>query len=214
MAEYKKRDELLQENEVLSDLVVQYREELAKLREHGTAGDIVEEPTLLEDPFDNHNAFKVHGEIEPDDNYPNGAVIQWKNPEYRARRTWRGWVPFEWGDEYTGKNGELLDKYIPDPPKALQGPDRIDNYVRRGDVVLARLDKDVFMARQQKRLVDSRMKMQSSTDGRKTVLAEGVEIFGPGSKDSRRPAGGFRPEKENVDRPKATVLADGTEREV
>lgn len=214
MAEYKKRDELLEENEVLSDLVKEYREELERLRAAGTAGPVVEEPELLEDPFDNHNAFKVHGEIEPCDEYPKGAVVQWKNPEYRARRTWRGWVPFEWGDEYTGKNGELLSKYIPDPPKALQGPDRVDNYVRRGDVVLARLDKETFLARQQKRIVDSRKKMGQSTDGRTTVLADGVEIFGPGASNSRRPAGGFRPEPENANRPRATVQVDGQEREV
>lgn len=214
MSDYKKRDELLQENEQLVDLVKEYRDELMKLRQAGTAGPVVEEPTLLEDPFDNHNAFKIHGEIEPCDEYPKGAVVQWKNPEYRARRTWRGWVPFEWGDEYTGKDGEHLHKYIPDPPKALAGPDRVDNHVRRGDVVLARLDKEIFLARQQNRIATSRKKMGQSTDGRTTVLADGVEIFGPGATDSRRPAGGFRPEPDNVSRPKATVLADGQEREV
>ena len=183
-------------------LVEQYRQEVEAMKadryDDSDADDDFGPVRLHEDPFDNHNAFRIHGEIDPCEEYPNGAVVQWKNPVYRARRQWRGWVPFEWGDEYTGKNGELLTKYIPDPPMALQGPDRVDNYVRRGDVVLARLDKNIFLARQEKRVLESQQRMGLAGSARKTVLSDGVEIVGPGMSDSRRPSGGFRPQQESM----------------
>lgn len=218
MTTNKTKADLETENAELAKKIADYQAELERMRQ-AYADDSTDQPShegviLAEDPFDNHNAFKIHGEIEPCDEYPNGAVIQWKNPMYRERRTWRGWEPFEWGDEYTGQNGELLSKYIPDPPQALRGPDRIDNYVRRGDVVLARLDKNIFLARQEKRFRDSQARSGKATSDKRTVLADGVEIYGPGATDSRRPSGGFRPEREQVNRPKATVLADGNEREV
>lgn len=194
--------ELSKELNEYRKMVEEYRAEMDALKADRQADSDADEdfgPVLIhEDPFDNHNAFRIHGEIEPCAEYPDGAVIQWKNPEYRARRQWRGWIPFEWGDEYTGKNGELLTKYVPDPPRALQGPDKIDNYVRRGDVVLARLDKKLYKARQEKRVLESQKRMGLAGSARKTVLSDGVEIIGRGLTDSRRPSGGFRPQQESM----------------
>ena len=194
--------ELTKELAEYRSMVEIYREEVEAMKAvRQDSGDTDTDigPVLLhEDPFDSHNAFRVHGEIEPCVEYPHGAVVQWKNPEYRARRTWRGWIPFEWGDEYTGKKGELLTQFIPDPPKALLGPDKLDNYVRRGDVVLARLDKNIWLARQEKRILESQKRMGLAGSARKTVLSDGVEIVGPGLGDSHRPARGFRPQQESM----------------
>jgi len=194
--------ELTKELAEYRSMVEQYRTEVEAMKAHRIdTGDNDTDigPVLLhEDPFDNHNAFRIHGEVEPCAEYPHGAVVQWKNPEYRSRRQWRGWIPFEWNDPYSGKDGKLLTNYIPDPPKALQGPDKIDNYVRRGDVVLARLDKNIWLARQEKRILESQKRQGIAGSNRKTVLSDGVEIVGPGVKDSHRPTRGFRPQQESL----------------
>lgn len=137
--------------------------------------------TQLHDPYENHNAFKVHGDIEPCPEYPNGAKVAWKNPEYRKRRGWRGWDVFEWGDKFTGTNGELLTNYIPDPPEHLLAHKDQDKAVRRGDVVLARLPMELFEARQQKRLKKSREQQGVATSNRTTVLQDGVMLTGEGA---------------------------------
>jgi hypothetical protein len=205
------RDRLQQIEEELAAqraLTEQYRAELEAGRDSDDDELFDEsEATLLYDPFDSKNPFKVIGEIAPDDEYPNGAIVAWKSPAYRARRQWRGWVPFSYGDAYTGKNGELLTKYIPDPPPMIdhQG---LDSYVRRGDVVLARIDKRIWESRQAKRVLDSNRNLGKAGSRAKTVLGEGVEIVGQGISKSQRPRGGFRPE------PESAPLAPGAYRSV
>ncbi len=190
------------------ELTEQYRRELEAGREDSEDDEFGEsDATLLYDPYDTQNPFQICGEIEPCDEYPDGAVVGWKSPAYRERRQWRGWIPFEYGDQYTGKTGEHLTNYIPDPPPRIDG-EGLDNYVRRGDVVLARLDKRIFESRQAKRVLESQRNMGKAGSRAKTVLGEGVEIVGRGVSKSQRPRGGFRPEQET------TPLAEGGHRTV
>jgi hypothetical protein len=176
-----------------------YREELAAQREAAGDDGFIDavEPNILYDPYTAKNPFKVIGEIVPDDEYPEGAIVAWKSPAYRERRQWRGWKPFSYGDRYTGKTGEMLSQYIPDPPPMLAASGQLDNYVRRGDVVLSRLDKRIFQSRQEQRLLDSRERQGMAGSSRKTVLGDGIELVGTGVQRSKRPRGGFRPAPES-----------------
>jgi len=169
-----------------------YRQELAAAREDDDTVDSVE-PNVLYDPYTAKNPFKVIGEIAKDDEYPFGAIVAWKSPAYRERRQWRGWKPFAYGDKYTGKTGELLSNYIPDPPPMLAASGLVNNYVSRGDVVLSRLDKRIFESRQEKRLLDSNARMGIAGSSKKTVLGDGIELVGKGVQIVNRPRGGHRP---------------------
>jgi hypothetical protein len=194
-----RRQALEEELNAQRELIEQYRQELAASRDSDDDGpDIEREAELLYDPYDSKNPFKVIGNIEPNDEYPDGAVVAWKSPAYRARRQWRGWKPFAYGDQYTGKHGDKLSSYIPDPPPMLQGTAELDNYVRRGDVVLARLDKRIWESRQAKRILDSERRRGQSGSRARTVIRDGVELVGEGISQSHRPRGGFRPESENA----------------
>jgi hypothetical protein len=180
------------------ELAQHYREELEADRSDPDEELFDEsEAKMLYDPYDSKNPFKVIGHIQPNDEYPEGAIVAWKSPSYRARRQWRGWTPFTYGDRYTGKNGEDLTNYIPDPPPSIDH-EGLDNYVRRGDVVLARLDRRIFESRQQKRIMESNRNQGKAGSRAKTVLGDGVEIVGQGVSKSPRPRGGFRPEQESA----------------
>lgn len=181
------------------ELTAHYRAELEAGRDGSDDDELFDEnqAQLLYDPYDSKNPFKVIGEIAKCDEYPDGAIVAWKSPTYRARRQWRGWVPFEYGDEFTGKNGELLTQYIPDPPPRIDN-DGLDNFIRRGDVILARLDKRIWESRQAKRVMESQRNMGKAGSRAKTVLGDGVEIVGRGVSKSERPRGGFRPEQESA----------------
>lgn len=199
-ASYEARLKQLEEElQAQKELREHYQTELEAGRDGSEDDTLFDESQaqLLYDPFDSKNPFKVIGEIPADDQYPSGAVIRWCSPEYRAKRTWRGWIPFEYGDDYTGKDGEHLANYIPDPPPRMDNKN-LDNYVRRGDVVLARLDKRIWESRQAKRLMDSQRNQGKAGSRAKTVLGDGVEIVGRGVSRSERPRGGFRPEQESA----------------
>lgn len=194
-ARLKQMEEELKAQRELAD---QYRQELEADRDDPNDELFDEsEVELLYDPFDSKNPFKVIGEIEPCEEYPEGAVVAWKSPAYRERRQWRGWTPFQYGDQYTGKNGEKLTAYIPDPPPRVDN-EKLDSYVRRGDVVLARLDKRIWTSRQAKRILESNRNLGKAGSRAKTVLSDGVEIVGRGVSKSQRPRGGFRPEQESA----------------
>lgn len=191
-------EEELKAQQALTD---QYRRELEAGRDDED-DELFDESaaTMLYDPFDAKNPFKIIGHIEPDDEYPEGAVVGWKSPAYRERRQWRGWHPFTYGDKYTGKDGELLSKYVPDPPRRMEN-EKLDNYIRRGDVILARLDKRIWESRQAKRILDSQKNEGKAGSRARTVLGEGVEVVGRGVSKSHRPTGGFRPEQESTPMP-------------
>jgi len=109
------------------------------------------EATVISDPYTSQSPFRITGEIPPDDEYSHGQVLRWCNETVRNRaRGWRGWIPLEWGDKYTGQHGEKLKEYgIADTPVRMQGPDHTDNLVRRGDVILCRLRKEWFEQRRE-----------------------------------------------------------------
>lgn len=106
--------------------------------EEEDADDIYGEPELVNDPFDVQNPHAILS-------HPPGFVLRWINPEYRKRRGWQGWVRIEWDDE-VGRN---LDQYLNEVPDRMDGA--IDNFVRRGDVILCRLPEAYFRQREAQR---------------------------------------------------------------
>jgi hypothetical protein len=170
-------------------------ETVVDMREQYTQGGMAEEPEaeVLYDPYYSRNPYQIIGEIPPDATFPDGQVLGWKNEKHREeRRGWRGWIPLEYGDKYTGKTGELLQKYIIDPPPRLEGSSKMDNNVRRADSILCRLDKKIFDTRQTRRELLSKRNTSSSGSGRTQVLRDGIEVTGSGMRDQKRPAGGYK----------------------
>lgn len=100
--------------------------------------DPLGEPSLISDPFDTQNPHAII-------NHPAGFVLSWINPKYRASRGWRGWIRVEWDDEI----GRNLTQYLNEVPDRMEGA--VDNYVRRGDVVLCRLPEAYYRSRRNQR---------------------------------------------------------------
>jgi hypothetical protein len=173
----------------------QVEELQSMLREYQdmTGEEIEPEAEILYDPFYSKNPFKIIGEIPPNEEAPGGQILAWKNPKHRQeRRGWRGWIPLEYGDKYTGDNGELLSNYIPDVPPRLEGSSKVDNYVRRADCVLCRIKKEWFEARQQQRMIDSQRNVKREGSSKTIELGEGIRVVGPGLREQKRPSGGFK----------------------
>jgi hypothetical protein len=176
-----------------------YEEEVAALREsledfqRDTGEDIEPQAEVSADPWYSKNPFKIIGEIPPDKAHPTGQVLSWLNVKHRMeRRGFRGWTLLQYGDEYTGENGEKLADYILDVPPRMEGSARMDSYVRRADSALGRIDKYIFEARQRQRVLDSQRNVAQAGSPRTTKLREGVEVVGPGLKTQKRPAGGWK----------------------
>jgi len=170
-------------------------ETIASMRLDMEAGGITEEveAEVLYDPFYSKNPYQIIGEIPPDDTYPEGQVLGWKNESHReSRRGWRGWLRMSYGDKYTGKEGDLLANYIVDPPPRLLGSSKMDNYVRRATDVLCRLDKRIFDSRQKQRTMSNRASVARAGSSTTQVLRDGIELTGAGLRKQDRPAGGFK----------------------
>lgn len=159
---------------------------------------------LLYDPFDVQNAlaFKQvpvldrHNEftglyetviVPPDDEFPEGQVLGWKSPRFRADRGWQGWQPFLYGDAYTGENGELLTNYLVDPPIKGEGESDgdFDRHVRRKGMVLCRLDKRFADARDAKASLKGTQQVSPHTSGQDVPLAQHVRLTGEGLQDQK-----------------------------
>jgi hypothetical protein len=171
MAEYRKKDEIEQENSELKSQIETLREERSELL--GSLNSLTErvdemsnqmqatresdgvydpEPDLVYDPFDEQNPHAIR-------NHPEGWVLSWKNPDYRAHRGWRGWVPVEHDDEI----GQNLSNYLQDPPTRMEGMAQVDNYVRRGtDSILCKIPKDIWDARQRKRTQNAKQRFRAT----------------------------------------------------
>lgn len=165
------------------------------VEERRAAGDESMEPAaeILYDPYYSKDPYLIVGSIGPTKDFPEGRIVAWKNFRARMeRRGWRGWVPFQYGDELTGETGDLLKQYIIDPPPRLEGNAQLDSYVRRADLVLAWLDKRIFDARQRRRELESQNQVLREGSAKSKVLRDGVEVVGPGLKTQTRPKGGFR----------------------
>lgn len=198
------------ENALLAERYAEASYELSQKRENGdTSSDI--EVELMYDPFDVQNglAFKLepilnrHNEptghyetvtVPADDNFPEGQVLGWKSERYRKDRGWRGWIPFRYGDEYTGDTGEKLTDYMVDPPIKGEGEAEgdFDMYVRRKGLILARMDKRISDARDRKRERKNAIQRGAAQSGQTHVIRDGVEIVGEGMKDQERPSGGWK----------------------
>jgi hypothetical protein len=158
------------------------------LNEREATGEVIErEGEIVYDPYSVQNPFTIKTEIPPNQDFPDGQILGWKSPSYRKKRGWRGWIPIEHGDHYAGDNDEFLSTYIPDPPERMIGPDAIDNYVRRADMVLARLSKPIAEARARKRELLAKRKRLAAQAGGTEVLRDGVEIVGEGATPAKNP---------------------------
>ena len=95
---------------------------------------------VLRDPFDSSNALKILRN-------PPGKMLRWISAHYREMRSMRGWVPVLHDDAI----GRELSRYIDEPPPRMQGSAEMDNVVRRGDSILAWIDRGIWAKRQLKR---------------------------------------------------------------
>ena len=146
--------DVVEERSELRDALINLDERVTEMAAHQSANRETydPEPVLLYDPFDEQNPHKILKN-------PDGWVLSWKNPDYRAHRGWRGWIPIEFDDEI----GSELGKYLNDPPERMAGMAQIDNYVRRGtDSILCKLPQELWDARQQKRVSNAEYRFQQS----------------------------------------------------
>ena len=190
------------ENEVLLQEVENLRSKRAEQSDGADDNyeNVVDaELALLYDPFDVQNAlaFKLepvldrHGDftghyktviIPPDEDFPEGQVLGWKSPRYRADEGWQGWQEILYGDKYAGEHNELLKNYIVNPPVPGEG-ENIDRYIRRKGLVLARLDKRIADARARKRELENAKRRGVYRSARPTQVARHVSIVGKGLED-------------------------------
>lgn len=139
------------------------------------------EPKVYHDPFDTQNPHKIL-------HHPEGKVLSWKNPNYRQQRGWRGWEPVTWDSEI----GREISKYIPDPPAKMEGSSKQDNHVRRGtDSVLAVIDEEIWLARQQKRKNKALRKQLAANARSNRALGPGVMTTGDGVQPDGNPRQGL-----------------------
>jgi len=155
--------------------------------------DFKPEAKLTHDPYAGHNALDIIGDIPANAEYPAGQALAWKSPRYRATRGMRGWIPLKWGDEYTGEEGELLSQYIPEAPPRMLEQEKMDSYIRRGDVILCRIDKALFDFRQEDREAQA-AKRRGTHDAITHTDRRGVSVVGEGFTSDANPR--FTPPKE------------------
>jgi len=137
---------------------------------------------VLVDPWTSQDPLAITGYIEPDAKCKYGQMLAWRNPRLRNKSAnigWMGWIPLEYGDPYTGENGEFLSKYLKEIPARLEGTAQLDNYVRRGDAVLCRLPVEVWQKRQIDReakylSVRNQLKLPTETPNRSVTAIDGV----------------------------------------
>lgn len=184
-----------------AELVRMIADHRAYLDGKAETGPIDTVPKLMYDPYDLRQDFLgIVGEIEPCSEYPDGAVAKWINPNLRNRSAaWAGWEPFMYGDAFTGDDGQLLGQYITAAPMRMQKPGEIDNYVRRSDLILCRLDKTLWVARGFNREARNSLQRAKGADSLRHTKPNqhGVSLTGEGLVDSKRPDKGFRIGEEN-----------------
>lgn len=151
--------------------------------------DVEREVETLIDPYAEDAPFSITGKIPPDETHPEGQVLRWLNAEARDRQgRWRGWEVMKWGDQYTGKpeDKKLREYGVTDPPAIMASGEKFDNSVKRGDLVLGRLDGRVYRARcaqSVRRANESRAAANRFTT---TIPKEGAVPFGSGLQDDPR----------------------------
>jgi len=151
---------------------------------------------VIRDPYSVVKPFRIAGRLPADDESKSGWVLGWKSERLRNNSGigWRGWIPLEYGDRFTGENGEKLKDCIPDPPRRMQGPDHIDNLVRRADTILCRIQADYFDDRQAKSAEESRSMVAELTTPENQEILPGVTTIGGGRKADKNPTFGGQTE--------------------
>ena len=177
------QEELAIYKQMVDDLKVQMEDGKGEV----TRDEINRAMEVLYDPYDVQDPFSIKKELAPDVTDPDGQVLQWKSPRYRERRTWMGWIPVQWGDKYG--NDEVLEEHLTALPIRMKGPDQIDSYVRRGDMVLARLNKRIWQSRQLKRELLQAQQQGFYENGQEQIVREGLRIVGKGLQrdDAKKP---------------------------
>lgn len=191
----------------MAELRKMVAEHKAFLKNEEAKGSVDTVPKLMYDPYDLRQDFlAIIGDIAPCEEFPEGAAVKWVNPNLRNRSSaWMGYEPFEYGDAYTGENGELLEQYIVAAPLRMQKPNEIDSYVRRSDLILCRIDKRVKDARMFNREARNSLQRTKGADPKSRTIQRGVSIVGEGMVDSTRPAKGFQFEEPEIPALPATV---------
>ncbi len=146
---------------------------------------------VVSERFEDQDPFTVIGRIPPSEpgDPECGWVLGWKSERLRngSGLGWGEWEPLEFGDRFTGENGEKLKPYITAPPRRMKGPDRIDNWVRRADTVLCRIEADIFDAKQAASAAKSRARVEGLQVPDGTEVLPGVVTIGGGRKADPRP---------------------------
>lgn len=196
------KNELIEDRPVgrsLAEIQRDVAERLKTLQETKQLDDLDAE--VMFDPWDSQDPFAIIGIIPPDAKYPQGQALSWKNPRLRDKSAnigWKGWIPLEYGDPYTGVTGELLSDYLQEAPARLEGTANMDNVVRRGDAVLCRIDLRAWMKRQIEREA-KHLEMRNALTRTSEEEAR-AGISGTGLQDQVMPKGGFRASDNEVAR--------------
>lgn len=188
-------EELSRENEQMRELV---EASVATRQAHAAAGnDVTPNSKTLYDPYETHNPLHIKQNIPADAKFPEGQVLSWKSERIRQYKGWRGWIPVRWEDEY----GQKLDEYLGAAPMRMEGSENIDGYVRRGGLILCRLDARIWNTRNAKR--EMKDAEQRGVAGANTIHFDrpGVQIDGKGMTEDERPRStGTRPLAEDASR--------------
>jgi hypothetical protein len=149
---------------------------------------------VVSENFSQQDPFNIVGRIPPSEpgDPECGWVLGWKSERLRngSGMGWGEWEPLEFGDRFTGDNGEKLKPYIPDAPRRMRGPDRLDNLVRRADVILCRIVADIFDAKQNAGAAKSQARVAGLTIPDGTEVLPGVTTIGSGRKTDTSPTFG------------------------
>jgi hypothetical protein len=178
--------ELQEEIAIYKQMVEDLRKEMDGGKTEVTRDEINRAMSTLYDPYDVKDPFAIRADIPPDAEFPEGQVLQWKSPRYRERRGWRGWLPMQWGDKYA-PDREALSKFLPDAPERMIGPDQVDSYIRRGDLILSRIDKRIKTSRDLKRELLSAQQRGAYQSGQEETIREGLRIVGKGLQRDEHP---------------------------
>jgi hypothetical protein len=114
--------------------------------------DEVARAEILRDPFDTRNALKILAD-------PPGKKLRWISVQYREMRNMKGWTVVRYDDPI----GREIHRYIGEPPSRMLGTSEADSVIRRGDVVLAWIDRGIWEARQRRREAEANRKISSHT---------------------------------------------------
>jgi hypothetical protein len=203
-------EELQEQNKTLMDMMKTMRTEMREGKNQVDHDMIEEAMSVLYDPYEVQSPFRIIGDIPPDNEFPEGQALRWLNPRLRDGGKWMGWELLQWGDKYTGEQGEKLHGLISDRPARMKGPDRMDSYITRGDSVLGRLDKRIWHSRQVKRELEDARRRGELNSKEPIKLADGVYLTGDGIK--KDPDFTKRKPKSAPDVPFDQESGDGTHR--